>query len=114
MGFYGQDVNASSVMGQSMNTSAIQQNQSYDVSNPGGGPGVNGQNPNGMVMMNQGGINDNNQMIQEYKQKCKECVGNVSNLQLEIVSSASLPKGQIITINPLGLYGNFVSEREKD
>jgi hypothetical protein len=25
-----------------------------------------------------------------------------------------LPKGQIITINALGLYGNFTSEREKD
>jgi hypothetical protein len=30
------------------------------------------------------------------------------------VSSASLPKGQIITINALGLYGNFTSEREKE
>ena len=53
-------------------------------------------------------------MLQEYKQKCKECLGNSLNLQLEVVSSASLPKGQIITINALGLYGNFTSEREKD
>jgi len=35
-------------------------------------------------------------------------------LQLEVVSSASLPKGQTITLNSLGLFGNFTSEREKD
>ena len=53
-------------------------------------------------------------MLQEYKQKCKECLGNSSNLQLEVVSSASLPKGEVITINSLGLYGNHKSEREKE
>jgi len=36
------------------------------------------------------------------------------NLKLEVISSASLQKGQIITINPLGLYGNYISERERD
>jgi hypothetical protein len=53
-------------------------------------------------------------MLQDYKQKCWEHLGKSPNLQLEVVSSASLPKGQIITINALGLYGNFTSEREKD
>jgi hypothetical protein len=36
------------------------------------------------------------------------------NLKLEVISSASLQKGQIITVNPLGLYGNYISERERD
>jgi hypothetical protein len=36
------------------------------------------------------------------------------NLRLDVISSASLQKGQIITINPLGLYGNQISERERD
>ena len=35
-------------------------------------------------------------------------------LKLEVVSSASLSKGQIITINTLGLFGTNISLREKD
>lgn len=34
-----------------------------------------------------------------------------SNLKLEVVSSATLQKGELITINPLGLYGKFQSLR---
>ena len=30
------------------------------------------------------------------------------------MSSASLQKGQVITINPLGLHGNYISERERE
>lgn len=39
---------------------------------------------------------------------------NSPNLRLDVVSSASLQKGQIININPLGLYGTYISERERD
>ena len=35
-------------------------------------------------------------------------------MQLEVVSSASLPKGQIITIDSTGLFGSYTSERERD
>lgn len=35
----------------------------------------------------------------------------VYHLNLEVVSSATLQKGELITINPLGLYGKFQSLR---
>lgn len=47
-------------------------------------------------------------------QKLKELVDVSPNLRLEVMSSASLPKGQVITINTLGLFGQCQSEREKD
>lgn len=53
-------------------------------------------------------------MISDYKEKLQECLHTSPTLQLEVISSASLPKGNIITINPLGLYGSWQSEREKD
>lgn len=34
-------------------------------------------------------------------------------LKLEVISSASLQKGQTISINPLGIYGTSISERER-
>lgn len=46
------------------------------------------------------------------KQMIQQEVNVSPNIKLEIISSASLQKGQIITINPLGLYGNYISERE--
>ena len=41
-------------------------------------------------------------------------VGQSPVLQLEVISSASLPKGRTVTINSQGLFGNFTSERERD
>jgi len=49
-----------------------------------------------------------------YKALLKQFMATAPVLRLDVVSSASLPKGQAITINPLGLFGNFQSEREKD
>jgi hypothetical protein len=31
-----------------------------------------------------------------------------------VISSATLTKGQVVTINTLGLFGTYLSEREKD
>ena len=36
---------------------------------------------------------------------------NYHNLNLEVVSSATLQKGEVITINPLGLFGTYQSLR---
>ena len=49
-----------------------------------------------------------------YKQMLNTHLNSGPNLRLEVISSASLRKGQIITINPLGLCGNYIAERERD
>ena len=54
------------------------------------------------------------QEMQVLKQRLRQLMPQVQFLQLEVISSASLPKGQIITINTMGLFGTFLSEREKD
>ena len=53
-------------------------------------------------------------MINEHRSRCAAVVNTCPVLELEVLSSASLPKGQKITINSLGLFGAFISEREKD
>lgn len=52
--------------------------------------------------------------MMDYKKKLEMLLPNSPYLKLEVMSSASLPKGQIISINTLGLFGNFLSEREKE
>jgi hypothetical protein len=51
--------------------------------------------------------------LQNYKQMVVELMRTqkVYHLNLEVVSSATLQKGELITINPLGLYGKFQSLR---
>lgn len=61
-------------------------------------------------MFNENGQNEQN----AYRQKLKECLNLSPYLKLEVVSSASLSKGQIITINTLGLFGTNISMRERD
>ena len=103
-----------------MNQSANQVSQSFEINGnqypnlpdvKQGQSMVPGVLPSAQIVINQA---ENNRRLQDNKQKCKECVNNSPNLQLEVVSSASLPKGQVVTINAVGLYGNFTSEREKD
>ena len=50
----------------------------------------------------------------DYKQRLQDVLNTAPVLQLEVISSASLPKGNIITINAMGLFGQWESEREKD
>jgi len=49
-----------------------------------------------------------------YKTMLRSLVHTSKVLRLEVISSASLQKGQVININPLGLCGNSISERERD
>jgi hypothetical protein len=96
MGYYQVENNNSSMMNQSAN----QVSQSFEINNDyldikQGQSMVPGVMPQPQIIMQA----DHSRMLQEYKMKCKECLGNSPNLQLEVVSSASLPKGQIITIN---------------
>lgn len=90
MGAYQVDINNSSMMNQSAN----QVSQSFEINNnfheiKQGQSMVPGVMPQPQIII-QG---DHSRMLQEYKQKCKECLGKSPNLQLEVVSSASLPKG---------------------
>ena len=57
-------------------------------------------------------MNQTHQM-DAYRIRLKEMISNCPKLKLEVISSASLPKGQVITINSQGLYGNYISDREK-
>lgn len=48
--------------------------------------------------------------LQNYKQVVLQMMQsgkNYHNLNLEVVSSATLQKGEVITINPLGLFGTY-------
>ena len=47
--------------------------------------------------------------LQNYKQMVIELMNKqqLYHLKLEVVSSATLQKGEVITINPLGLFGKF-------
>lgn len=67
-----------------------------------------------MVPVMQNPNNDQNNVLAEHKSKCGAVVNTCPILSLEVLSSASLPKGQAITLNSLGLFGAFTSEREKD
>jgi hypothetical protein len=51
--------------------------------------------------------------LQNYKQMVVELMRSqkIYHLTLEVVSSATLQKGEVITINPLGLFGKFQSLR---
>jgi len=63
----------------------------------------------------QDAILSNAEAMYEYKIRVAEFMDanpNFYNLKLEVVSSATLKKGDLITINPLGLFGNYISLRE--
>ena len=52
--------------------------------------------------------------LQNYKQMVVEMMQSKQgyyHLKLEVVSSATLQKGELITINPLGLFGKYQSLR---
>ena len=44
--------------------------------------------------------------LENRRKLLKELLHKSPILKLEVLSSASLPKGEIITINTLGLFGN--------
>ena len=52
--------------------------------------------------------------IQDYKKKCSEMVHSSPILKLTVVSSPTLQRGQVLTINAQGLFGAVESEREKE
>lgn len=53
-------------------------------------------------------------MIQDYKRKCHEALPTSPILNLTVISSPTLQRGLVLTINALGLTGGVQSEREKD
>lgn len=53
-------------------------------------------------------------MIQDYKRKCAEALKTAPILHLTVVSSPTLQRGLLLTINSMGLTGAVQSEREKD
>ena len=57
----------------------------------------------------------NMQTLYQYKQEVLEVMKSQKyyNLNLEVISSATLQKGEIITLNPLGLFGKYKSMREQ-
>lgn len=54
------------------------------------------------------------QNVLQYKQNLIDCYQMCPKLQLEVISSASLPKGKLILINTMGLTGDDSSLREQD
>ena len=58
-------------------------------------------------------IQRNIDILINYRQQLLECVNNhvYPTLEIEVISSATLMKGQLIQINPLGLFGEEQSLR---
>jgi hypothetical protein len=61
---------------------------------------------NNIYNNNDNSMNDN-YMQADYKQRLQDVIPTAPVLQLEVISSASLPKGNTITINALGLFGQW-------